>query len=102
MVSPMTCFAASSTNGMAQPPWVNPLLGSSSGPPGACMTPSSVTWVMAMIFLIGSLPFLRVEAAGLQVRAHLNWLFLPHERFATALEQELHAFPGRTQSSQST
>src|SRR5687768_15907760 len=35
-----------------QPPWVNPFLGSSSGPPGPCMTPSSVTWVIAMIFLI--------------------------------------------------
>jgi hypothetical protein len=36
---------------MTQPPWVNPFLGSSSGPPGDCMTPSSVTWVIAIVFL---------------------------------------------------
>jgi hypothetical protein len=43
----------------------------SSGPPGDCMIPSSVTWVMAMIFfmglsplglvLLGDLDFLRSE-----------------------------------------
>jgi hypothetical protein len=55
----MAWLRASSKKGMAQPPWVNPFLGSSSGPPGACMTPSSATWVMAMIFLIASVEDLR-------------------------------------------
>jgi len=53
---------ASSKKGMAQPPWVNPFLGSSSGPAGDCMTPASVTWVMTMIFLLVSLQFLRFES----------------------------------------
>src|SRR4030095_4105307 len=57
IISPITLLAASSTKGMAQPPWVNPLLGSSPGPPGACMTPSRVTCVIAIIFLIGLLHF---------------------------------------------
>jgi len=42
----------SSEWGMAQPPWVNPFRGPSSGPPGDWMTPSTVTWVMAMMFLM--------------------------------------------------
>src|SRR5262245_5186063 len=54
IVSPTAWFTPSSTKGMAQPPWVNLLLGSSSGPPGACMTPSRVTCVIAMIFLMVS------------------------------------------------
>src|SRR5256885_13480012 len=38
------------------PPYLNPPDGSSSGPPGACMTPSIVTNVVVMIFRIsGSL-----------------------------------------------
>src|SRR5437870_777035 len=57
IVSPMAWFRASSQNGMTQPPCVNPFRGSSSGPPGDCMTPSSVTWVIAMSFLIGSLHY---------------------------------------------
>src|SRR6059058_5129723 len=52
IVSPMAWLRASSQKGMTQPPWVNPFLGSSSGPPGDCMTPSSVTWVIAMSLLI--------------------------------------------------
>src|ERR1051325_4478826 len=63
MVSPITCRAASSTNGIAQPPWVNPFLGSSSGPPGPCMTPSTVSWVIEMIFRIVSLQGLRLPTA---------------------------------------
>src|SRR5215510_1462803 len=57
MVSPRAFITASSPKGMAQPPWVNRFLRSSSGPPGPCMTPSSVTWVIAMIFLMISLSF---------------------------------------------
>src|SRR5579862_356065 len=52
MVSRMIPLRTSSPKCMAQPPSVNPFVGSSSGPPGACMTPSSVTWVIAMSFLI--------------------------------------------------
>ncbi len=33
---------AGSGNGACQPPWVKVSLGSSSGPPGACITPSRV------------------------------------------------------------
>src|SRR5207249_11888458 len=54
-------FIASSTKGMPQPPSVNPFVGSSSGPPGPCMTPSTVSWVMAMIFLILCSPVLLVS-----------------------------------------
>src|ERR1700744_6195959 len=57
MISPMACRPTSLRKLTVQPPWANPLLGSSSGPPGACMTPSSETWVMAMIFLIRTLRF---------------------------------------------
>src|SRR5215472_1158059 len=32
IVSSITCIRASSPKGMAQPPWVNPFLGSSAGP----------------------------------------------------------------------
>src|SRR5215467_2886325 len=56
-VSSITCIRASSPKGMAQPPWVNPFLGSSSGPPGPWMTPSTVTWVISMIFPMISLRF---------------------------------------------
>src|ERR1043165_5288619 len=49
---------------MAQPPWVNPLLGSSSGPPGACMTPSRVTCVIAMTFLIVCSPVFLIPHVG--------------------------------------
>src|SRR5262245_25239885 len=52
IVSPMTSLRASSQKGMTQPPWVKPFLGSSLGPPGDCMTPSTVTWVRAMSLLI--------------------------------------------------
>src|SRR5207244_7613764 len=34
-----------------QPPWVTPPLRSSSGPPGACITPSSVTNVVTLSLL---------------------------------------------------
>src|SRR5215813_9281771 len=39
----------------AHPPCVNPPVGSSSGPPGACVTPSTVTNIGAMRLLMGDL-----------------------------------------------
>src|SRR3954462_7821137 len=36
--------------GITQPPNLNPLVGSSVGPPGACMTPSMETMAPTMIF----------------------------------------------------
>src|SRR5262245_53680259 len=65
MISPMTRFALSSTKGMAQPPWVNPFVGSSSGPPGPSMIPWTVTCVIAMILLMVSLRLL-----GFQLSSH--------------------------------
>src|SRR5271168_3807025 len=38
----MNAPTAASANGACQPPWVKASLGSSSGPPGACITPSRV------------------------------------------------------------
>src|SRR5438477_6220754 len=64
IVSRTAWLRASSRKGMAQPPRVNPFLGSSSGPPGDCMTPSSVTWVIAMLFLIISLQFFAFRILG--------------------------------------
>src|ERR1700732_2675932 len=57
MISARASSMASSQKGMTQPPRVKSPLGSSSGPPGDCMIPSSATWVMAMIFLMGLSPF---------------------------------------------
>src|SRR5947207_9727305 len=45
MKRPMT----PSPYGAAQPPRVNPPRVSSSAPPGACITPSSVTWLVTTI-----------------------------------------------------
>src|SRR5437870_3641601 len=39
-----------------QPPWANPPLGSSSGPPGACITPSSVRNVVTLSLRIACPP----------------------------------------------
>src|SRR5262245_40069910 len=43
---------------MTQPPNVKPLVGSSVGPPGACMTPSMETWAPTIIFRMGHAPCL--------------------------------------------
>src|SRR5579859_2127403 len=50
--SPITFPKNSSKYGAVQPPYVKPPLVSSSGPPGACMTPSSVIKVTTMILRI--------------------------------------------------
>src|SRR5258706_1376221 len=42
---------AGSENGACQPPWVKVSLGSSSGPPGACITPSRVRNVWTVRFI---------------------------------------------------
>src|SRR6266702_4416254 len=39
-----------------QPPWANPPLGSSSGPPGACITPSSVRNVVTLSLRVACPP----------------------------------------------
>src|SRR5687768_14684487 len=51
MLSP----TVSSQKGATQPPYRKPPVGSSSGPPGACMTPSSDTKAPAMILRIDGL-----------------------------------------------
>src|SRR5438132_14343963 len=43
---------ASSKRGIDHPPYLKPPLESSSGPPGACLTPSSVTNVRTISFLM--------------------------------------------------
>src|SRR4029078_1344625 len=42
--------------GWVQPPSVKPLVGSSSGPPGACITPSSETKTAPVSLRIDALP----------------------------------------------
>src|SRR3954462_6814977 len=85
---------------MVQPPWVKPPDGSSSGPPGACITPSRLTKVPAINFLMElsfplwqpALPYglrlavhhhddrggeestTRVEILAPLVRLHARWL----------------------------
>src|SRR3977135_1962479 len=53
--SPIALPPSSSKKGTVHPPNANPPCGSSSGPPGACMTPSSDTNVNTTIFLIRAL-----------------------------------------------
>src|SRR3989442_4757867 len=48
----MAWRTASSKRGIDHPPYLNPPLESSSGPPGACITPSSVTNVRTISFLM--------------------------------------------------
>ena len=49
---PSAVITTSSTFGDAQPPCVKPSRVSSSGRPGDCMTPSSVTWLITTTRLI--------------------------------------------------
>src|SRR5262245_34655810 len=52
LLSPVTNSpTAGSGNGACQPPWVKLPLGSSSGPPGACITPSRVRNVCTVSFM---------------------------------------------------
>src|SRR3954447_18537693 len=66
-------------NGCVHPPRVKPLVGSSSGPPGACMTPSS-DWKTAPVSL-------RIDALAAERRFDLGDvdLFHIHHRFERAL-----------------
>src|SRR5439155_15822358 len=50
--SPIAWPTASSKRGIDHPPYLKPPLESSSGPPGACITPSSVTNVRTISFLM--------------------------------------------------
>src|SRR5262245_12532246 len=59
MLSPATLARTGSASGVrtcmfAQPPWAKPPRGSSSGRPGACMTPSSVRFMNTTTLLTGS------------------------------------------------
>ena len=51
-ISPMAALMTSSKYPATQPPSSNPPVGSSCGPPGACMTPSRVIKLKTIIFLI--------------------------------------------------
>src|SRR6266566_7279944 len=62
MRSPILATIASSLYGTAQPPRSNPSRVSSSGRPGPCITPSSVTPFITIIFPILS-PVLSISAA---------------------------------------
>src|SRR5947209_14309672 len=59
MRAPTAFIITASVFGVAQPPYVNPSRVSSSERPGACMTPSSVTWLITTTLLIGSAPPIR-------------------------------------------
>src|SRR5690242_17451081 len=54
MRAPIAALTTSSTLRSAQPPRVNPPRVSSSGRPGPCITPSSVTWLITTIRLISA------------------------------------------------
>src|SRR6266542_563070 len=64
--SPIASPTASSKYGTVQPPNWNPPDLSSSGPPGACMTPSSETKLNTTTFLIGTTPFSQSDRSILQ------------------------------------
>jgi hypothetical protein len=51
-LSSILSATSSSSPPNCQPPYANPFEGSSSGPPGACITPSRVMNVVVMIFLM--------------------------------------------------
>src|SRR5256885_13830553 len=57
MTSPITAPISPSQSPLDNPPSVTPPVRSSSGPPGACITPSSVTNVLTLSFLTGHPPF---------------------------------------------
>ena len=67
MPSPIALPMTSSALAAAQPPCSNPPRGSSSAPAGACITPSSVTWLVTMSSITVSLrrvaPKLGVDAS---------------------------------------
>src|SRR5678815_4622041 len=76
-----------------QPPKANLPVGSSSGPPGACMTPSSETKVDAISFLIGWLlsgigRSRQVELRNSGEQAARVVVLRPHQHFSdrTALD----------------
>lgn len=54
---------SSSLNGACHPPWGEPPSRSSSGPPGACATPSSVTNSVTMSWPMVGFPFLAMMRA---------------------------------------
>src|SRR5690348_10393010 len=70
-------------NGCVQPPSVNPLVGSSSGPPGACMTPSTETKTAPVS--------LRIDRFASQRRLDPGDVDLPHphHRLERALGRRL-------------
>src|SRR5918996_5063400 len=57
MNSPMDWFIRPSQKFTDQPPCSKPPVGSSSGPPGACITPSRLTNVFTTSFLMAAPPW---------------------------------------------
>src|SRR5438105_212662 len=65
---PIAWPTASSKRGIDHPPYLKPTLESSSGPPGACITPSSVTNVRTINFLMLYLSLLVRNACQSRLR----------------------------------
>src|SRR5438552_18406676 len=53
---------------------LKPLVGSSVGPPGACMTPSMETWAPTIIFRMGQLSLFEPRTNGLLPIRHVPTL----------------------------
>src|SRR4051812_16496945 len=81
----MGLSALSSKNGNVQPPKVKPPVGSSSGPPGACITPSSETKTLPRI--------LRIRGDAFDRSLDLRDVDLAHGHHR--LERALAALAGR-------
>src|SRR5688500_18260804 len=71
----------SSKYGIDQPPNLNPPVGSSVGPPGACMTPSMETWAPTMIFRMVTL---LCSGLGRTTRVDADKFPLPRGRLPSA------------------
>src|SRR6204780_2222967 len=86
----MNLLVSSSPAPRAHPPRSNPFLRSSDAAPFPCITPSRVTWVMVVSFMIAvPLPWRRPW------RAASPLLRTPPPRSATASRTSLTYFPGR-------
>ena len=64
-------MASSSAYGVTHPPRSNPPLRSSSGPPSPCITPSTVTIVVVVSFMVAA-PFSLVRSFGRPGECH-SW-----------------------------
>src|SRR5712692_9424003 len=90
MLSPARLAWTESAYGVAQPPCSKPPRRSSSGRPGACMTPSSVRFVNTTTLLISN--YLRLSLLLLWTRCYLQMasgyilLFQQHEGQSAMLQ----------------